>query len=229
MLLYTPSNPFIHFLLVHSVIHFSQPALSISAPAQLDSSSNPSRTSAEASTSPATSPKPPARLTGRHFLGKRESGSDCKVCCHHKRKTAAEEEQEQKKRKEEEAGRTSDEEEANGLNLDKVNGGDKENWKRSEKQGNQTLYYCKTCSGEPSLCPVPCFEVYHTRLIYRTAPELETKRKSLQYHSPLRLAYLMWNVLKTPKKVPASITLILSNIRKLTSVLLNELKALIRR
>lgn len=78
----------------------------------------------------------------------------------------------------EEAGRTSDEEQTNGLNLDKGNGGDKENWERSEKQGNQTLYYCKTCSGEPSLCPVPCFEVYHTRLIYRTAPELETEGKS---------------------------------------------------
>lgn len=37
----------------------------------------------------------------------------------------------------------------------------------------QTSYYCKTCSGEPSLCPVPCFELYHTRLIYKTAPELE--------------------------------------------------------
>lgn len=39
----------------------------------------------------------------------------------------------------------------------------------------QTLYYCKTCSGEPSLCPVPCFELYHTRLIYRTSLELETQ------------------------------------------------------
>lgn len=38
----------------------------------------------------------------------------------------------------------------------------------------KTSYYCKTCSGEPSLCPVPCFELYHTRLIYKTAPELET-------------------------------------------------------
>lgn len=39
----------------------------------------------------------------------------------------------------------------------------------------QTSYYCKTCLGEPSLCPVPCFELYHTRLIYKTAPELETQ------------------------------------------------------
>lgn len=40
---------------------------------------------------------------------------------------------------------------------------------------NQTSYYCKTCSGEPSLCPVPCFELYHTKLIYKTALELETQ------------------------------------------------------
>lgn len=203
MLLYTPSNPFIHFLLVHSVIHFSQPALSISAPAQLASASKPGRTSAEAST--ATSPKPPARLTGRHFLGKRESGSDCKVCGHRKRKTAEEEELEQKKQKNEDAGKPSEEHEeeeeeegTNGLNVDKVKDRDKENCERSEKQGNRTLYYCKTCSGEPSLCPVPCFEVYHTRLIYRTAPELETQGKSSQYHRPLRLAYLMGNVLNPP-------------------------------
>lgn len=39
----------------------------------------------------------------------------------------------------------------------------------------QTSYYCKMCLGEPSLCPVPCFELYHTRLIYKTAPELETQ------------------------------------------------------
>ncbi|KAG7237225.1 hypothetical protein INR49_032558 [Caranx melampygus] len=30
-------------------------------------------------------------------------------------------------------------------------------------------------AGEPSLCPVPCFELYHTRLIYKTAPELEAQ------------------------------------------------------
>lgn len=190
--MYTPSNPFIHFLLVHSVIHFSQPALSISAPAQLDSSSNPGRTSSEASAAPPTSTKPqgenqhisgvPTRLTGRHFLGKREGDSDCKVCCHHKRKTTEEEQQEQKKQKTEGAGRTPEAEEANGPNPDKVKDGDKENCETSEKPGKRTSYYCKTCSGEPSLCPVPCFEVYHTRLIYRTAPELETKGKSSQSH-----------------------------------------------
>lgn len=180
MLLYTPSNPFIHFLLVHSVIHFSQPALSISAPAQLDSSSNPGRTSAETST--ATSPKPqggnqhvsgvPARLAGRHFLGKRETDSDCKVCCHRKRKLLVEEEHERKKQKMEEPGRKSGEEEANGLEPNEERDGENKNCEKGEKQ---TSYYCKTCAGEPSLCPVPCFEVYHTRLIYRTAPELEKK------------------------------------------------------
>lgn len=46
---------------------------------------------------------------------------------------------------------------------------------RSELSGRQTSYYCKTCSGEPSLCPVPCFELYHTRLIYKVIPELETE------------------------------------------------------
>lgn len=197
MRLYTPSNPFIHFLLVHSVIHFSQPALSISAPAQLDSSSNPRRTSVEAPTAPATPPKPqgenqdisglPARLTGRHFLGKRESDSDCKVCSHHKRKTAEEEEQERKKQKVEEAGRKLEEEVANGLNPDEEKDGEKENCETSEKRGNRTSYYCKTCSGEPSLCPVPCFEVYHTKLIYRTAAEQETQSKSPQYHDTVRL------------------------------------------
>ncbi len=44
----------------------------------------------------------------------------------------------------------------------------------------QTSYYCKTCSGEPSLCPVPCFELYHTKLIYKTAPELETQGEPLE-------------------------------------------------
>lgn len=38
-----------------------------------------------------------------------------------------------------------------------------------------TSYYCKTCSEEPGLCPVPCFELYHTQLIYKTAPALEAQ------------------------------------------------------
>lgn len=200
MLVYTPSNPFIHFLLVHSVIHFSQPAVSISAPAQLDSASNPGRTPAEAPTAPAASPKPrggeqlvggvPARLAGRHFLGKRESDSDCKVCCHRKRKTVVEEEHERKKPKMEEPGGKPEEEEANGLEAGEEKHGEKENCETSEKRGNRTSYYCKTCAGEPSLCPVPCFEVYHTRLVYRAAPQLETKGKSPLYPHTVGQKYL---------------------------------------
>lgn len=200
MFVYTPSNPFIHFLLVHSVIHFSQPALSISAPTQLDSASNPGRTSAGAPTAPATLPKlqggnqhvsgVPARLAGRHFLGKRETDSDCKVCCHRKRKTVVEEERERKKPTMEEPGRNLGEEEANGLDPSEEKDGGKENCETSKKRGNRTSYFCKTCAGEPSLCPVPCFEVYHTRLIYRAAPELETKGKSPLYPHTARHKYL---------------------------------------
>lgn len=198
MLLDTPSCPFIHFLLVHSVIHFPQPALSISAPAQLDSASNPGRTSAEASTAPAASPKPqgdeqhasavPARLAGRHFLGKRDSDSDCKVCCHRKRKREAEAEAEveQKKLKTEEPGRKTGEEEANGLQPNEEKDGEKENCGTSQRGGKQTAYYCKTCAGGPSLCPVPCFELYHTRLIYTTAADLETKGKPPHDHHTVR-------------------------------------------
>lgn len=189
-----------HFLLVHSVIHFSQPALSISAPAQLCSSPNPGRTSAEAPTAPATSPKPqggdqhgsgvPARLAGRHFLGKRETDTDCKVCCHRKRKMGVEEERQRKKQKMEQPGRKSGQEEANGLERSEEKDAAEENCETSEKRGNRTSFYCKTCAGEPSLCPVPCFEVYHTRLIYRTAPEPETKGKSPHYHHTVRHEHL---------------------------------------
>lgn len=35
----------------------------------------------------------------------------------------------------------------------------------------QTPYYCKTCTEEPSLCPVPCFELYHTELAYEATGE----------------------------------------------------------
>lgn len=128
----------------------------------------------------------PARLAGRHFLGKRETDSDCKVCCHRKRKTVVEEEHERKKQKMAEPGRESGEGEANGLEPNEEKDGEKENCEMSEKRGNQTSYYCKTCAGEPSLCPVPCFEVYHTRLIYRTAPELETKGRSTHCHHTIR-------------------------------------------
>ncbi|XP_044023746.1 uncharacterized protein LOC122862357 [Siniperca chuatsi] len=195
---YTPSNSFFHFFLVHLIIRCSQIAVSIIAPALLDSSSLPDQPSAEASTSPAPSPKPqgetrpcngvPSRLIGRHFLGKRENDSDCKVCSQHKRKRVEEEEQEKKKQKMEgdkEPERKTEEkaEEAKGVNSHE-NDGDRKEEEHSEmkdceqKSGTcrrRTSYYCKTCSGEPSLCPVPCFELYHTRLIYKTAPELETQ------------------------------------------------------
>lgn len=101
-----------------------------------------------------------------------------------------EEEHEGKKQKMEEPGRKSGEEEANGLEPNEEKDGEKENCETSEERGNQTSYYCKTCAGEPSLCPVPCFEVYHTRLIYRTAPQLETKGKSPHYRDTVRHKYL---------------------------------------
>ena len=33
---------------------------------------------------------------------------------------------------------------------------------------HRTLYYCKTCSSQPSLCPDTCFELYHTEEHYRS-------------------------------------------------------------
>ncbi|XP_078480436.1 zinc finger MYM-type protein 4-like [Lampetra planeri] len=41
----------------------------------------------------------PARLTGRHFLARRDSDSDCKVCSHHKRKRTKEAEDEKEKKR----------------------------------------------------------------------------------------------------------------------------------
>lgn len=75
-------------------------------------------------------------------------------------------------------------EKAKGLNsVDEKDGGSKESVHSEMKDcehssgtvRRQTSFYCKTCSGQPSLCPVPCFELYHTRLIYKTAPELEVQ------------------------------------------------------
>ncbi|KAF3844550.1 hypothetical protein F7725_007713 [Dissostichus mawsoni] len=171
-------------------------AVSIVAAALLDSSSQPDQTSAEASTSPSPSPKPqgetqpsdavPARLTGRHFLGRREMDSDCKVCSQHKRKRVEEEEQQEEKKQktEEDEGteRKTEIEPEEGVK-DENNGENKEQEhsevKLCEQEGGtlrrKTWYFCKTCSGEPSLCPVPCFELYHTRLVYKTAPGLEAQ------------------------------------------------------
>lgn len=52
---------------------------------------------------------------------------------------------------------------------------------KCETMTSLTAYYCRTCSGEPSLCPVPCFEFYHTRLIYKTVPP-ETQGEPSEYH-----------------------------------------------
>ncbi|XP_034419032.1 histone H3.v1-like [Cyclopterus lumpus] len=132
----------------------------------------------------------------------RETNSDCKVCSQHKRKRVEEEKQEEKKKKkkkrkeeeeeeeeekeDEEPGRKTEEEseEAKGVNSCDAKDGESKEGEHSEakhceqKSGTvrrQTSYYCKTCSGEPSLCPVPCFELYHTRLIYKSAPEPEAQ------------------------------------------------------
>ncbi|XP_063764932.1 zinc finger MYM-type protein 4 isoform X2 [Eleginops maclovinus] len=160
-------------------------AVSIVAAALLDSSSQTDQTSAEASTSPSPSPKPqgqsqpsngvPARLTGRHFLGRKETDSDCKVCSQHKRKRVDEEGLDEKKQKMEEDEGTEREAESEEGAHDENNGEEKEQEhsevKYCEQEGKtlrRTGYFCKTCSGEPSLCPVPCFELYHTRLTYKT-------------------------------------------------------------
>lgn len=199
-MLYTPSN-FFHFLLVNSVPRCLQPAVSVSAAALLDSYSQLGQPSADASTSPAASPEPqgetqqyngvPARLTGRHFLGKRETDSDCKVCSQPKRKRPEEEEREKKKMQKtgegDEPEEETEEEGAEGADLHGENDGKRKEEEHCEQKSGtprrQTSYYCKTCSGEPSLCPVPCFELYHTRLIYRTAPELETQGEPSESHS----------------------------------------------
>ncbi|XP_068607968.1 zinc finger MYM-type protein 4-like [Brachionichthys hirsutus] len=161
-------------------------AVSISAPTLLDSAVRPGRLTVDASTSPELSlevreeTQPckgvPARLTGRHFLGKREADSDCKVCSRHKRKRGEEE----RDRKEEEKKEAN---EADGIKTHDKNEGEEHRDRQDGQQQSKTIrsqtsYYCKTCSGQPDLCPVPCFELYHTRLIYKTAPELETQALS---------------------------------------------------
>ena len=32
---------------------------------------------------------------------------------------------------------------------------------------HRTHFFCKTCSNNPTLCPTPCFELYHTREVFR--------------------------------------------------------------
>lgn len=110
----------------------------------------------------------PARLAGRHFLGKRSTEYDCKVCSQHKRKKVEEEDErgEEKKKKTEELDKKTEE-------MHSEERKEKEHFYIKDCEPRQTSYYCKTCAGEPNLCPVPCFELYHTKVIYKAAPELE--------------------------------------------------------
>lgn len=114
----------------------------------------------------------PARLTGRHFLGKRESDADCKVCSQPRRKRPEEDEKETKRRRTEREESEKEGEDAVGAQPGEK---EKEEEQKSESPRRRTAFYCKTCAGEPSLCAVPCFELYHTQLIYRTASDLETQ------------------------------------------------------
>ncbi|CAL8285683.1 unnamed protein product [Lota lota] len=47
--------------------------------------------------------------------------------------------------------------------------------------GRRMAYFCKMCPGQPALCPAPCFELYHTRLLYWLTPELGTAG---EHHTP---------------------------------------------
>ncbi|XP_054652063.1 zinc finger MYM-type protein 4-like isoform X5 [Dunckerocampus dactyliophorus] len=144
--------------------------------AMLDNSSQTKQPSAEASTSPGASMQAqtqkssgvPARLIGRHFLGKKETDADCKVCSQNKRKKVVQPTEQIKKQKMEEKT-TREMENSNGINFQKdIKEDEHLELKDSEKMKSCTQYYCKTCPGQPNLCPVPCFELYHTRLIYKT-------------------------------------------------------------
>ncbi|KAM6912784.1 zinc finger MYM-type protein 4-like [Xenentodon cancila] len=174
--------------------------VSTMAPALLDSSSQPDQpsTSPVRSTNTQEEIQPcvgvPARLTGRHFLGKKDTESDCKVCSQRKRKWAEEEEAGGKKQKMEEnddPGRKEGEEEEEEEGVTALSEERKEEEQPEMKDygttNRQTPYYCKTCSGEPSLCPVPCFELYHTQLIYKTVPELEMQGESPEQSKRLHL------------------------------------------
>lgn len=109
------------------------------------------------------------------------------MCSQRKRKRLEEEEQESKKPKTAEDSEPEKKVEQE-VEKEEVTSPDEKTEQRVEEEKDSeikdcedkseilrtlTSYYCKTCSGEPSLCPVPCFELYHTRLIYKTAPELE--------------------------------------------------------
>lgn len=94
------------------------------------------------------------------------------MCSHSKRKRPEDEEEERRRKKAkqegEEPAREGEEEEAAGARP-------RDDEEHGEAHRSQTSFYCKTCSGEPSLCPVPCFELFHTRLIYKTVLQLESQ------------------------------------------------------
>ncbi|XP_038128182.1 zinc finger MYM-type protein 4-like isoform X1 [Cyprinodon tularosa] len=145
-----------------------------SPPAESEALLDGSLQSNQPSRSPTRSPKlqgetdpnklTPARLTGRHFLGRREADSICMVCSQRRKRKLDEEEAGRKKQKMEGDGGDEPEEERHNSDGEKseIDCG------RMERQ---TQFYCKTCSEEPSLCPVPCFELYHTEPNYEAPGE----------------------------------------------------------
>lgn len=142
----------------------------------------------------------PSRLSGRHFLDVRRGGgrADCVVCGPRKRKKSIKDEPEEepaagkKVRLEEESGdvrvkleevhkqleeakeekqRIKEEGEAKENEWGEASGAVQEAVHCAERQA---AYCCKTCAGRPALCPVPCFELYHTRLLYRFAAQVDS-------------------------------------------------------
>ncbi|XP_054586135.2 zinc finger MYM-type protein 4 isoform X4 [Nothobranchius furzeri] len=91
------------------------------------------------------------------------------------------EEQDNLERKNESDPESKREDEEDGMSSSSEEKTDEEDSEIS-RTGSETSYYCKTCPEEPSLCPVPCFELYHTQLVYRTAPELEAQGEPPEKH-----------------------------------------------
>lgn len=135
---------------------------------------------------------------------------------------------ERKKLKTEEPGRKSGEEEPNGLEPNEEKDGEKEECETGGRGGQQTCYYCKTCAGEPSLCPVPCFEVYHTRLIYTTAPDLDPRGRSPHDHHTVTPALAACSPLRSPPpRTTFPITPLVSLIQLRSDVALSSLVKLL--
>lgn len=113
----------------------------------------------------------PARLTGRHFLGKRESDSNCKVCSQRRKRKLGEEEASPKKQKMEDGDDEPEKVQETSISKERNDEEELESEFACGTMKRQTPYYCKTCTEEPSLCPVPCFELYHTELAYEATCE----------------------------------------------------------